>query len=202
MAKKTIEQIADANNSEKIIPQSEDKENFEYAVSIVLQNEGGYVNHKNDKGGATKYGISLNFLKANRIDINKDGIIDNNDVMILDIQTAKQIYYDNFWRKAKCNLITDKHLASNVLDTAVMSGVSKAIKLLQQSLNKLGANLSVDGVLGQKTIDALVKQDPVILNNTLVNERISYYESIAITNPTQKVFLRGWINRAKRFLIQ
>ena len=49
---------------------------FEEAWSYVKENEGGYVNDKNDKGGATKYGVSLRFLKGlerDEGDINGDG---------------------------------------------------------------------------------------------------------------------------------
>ena len=36
--------------------------NFQNAVKKVIQMEGGYNDIKEDRGGATNYGISLNFL--------------------------------------------------------------------------------------------------------------------------------------------
>lgn len=45
---------------------------FEDFVKVILKHEGGYVDHPNDPGGATKYGISLRFLQKNGIDLNLD----------------------------------------------------------------------------------------------------------------------------------
>ncbi len=57
--------------------------NFEKAVEKVLEHEGGYVDHKNDPGGATNYGISLRFVKQSTgidLDVDGDGDIDADDI--------------------------------------------------------------------------------------------------------------------------
>ena len=47
---------------------------FDTAFRHLLGEEGGYVNHPADRGGATNWGISLRFLKAEgKIDANRDG---------------------------------------------------------------------------------------------------------------------------------
>ena len=46
---------------------------FDTAIKKVLKHEGGYVDHKNDPGGATKYGISLRFIRQSNTDLDLDG---------------------------------------------------------------------------------------------------------------------------------
>ena len=40
------------------------KTKFDHAWLYLLKNEGGFVNDKKDRGGPTKYGVSLKFLKG------------------------------------------------------------------------------------------------------------------------------------------
>lgn len=42
---------------------------FEKAHEFTARWEGGYIEHANDPGGATKYGISLRFLKQQGLEV-------------------------------------------------------------------------------------------------------------------------------------
>jgi lysozyme family protein len=55
---------------------------FNQAVKVILQHEGGYVDNPNDPGGATNYGISLRFLADHPEsgDFNGDGEVDAEDI--------------------------------------------------------------------------------------------------------------------------
>jgi lysozyme family protein len=59
-------------------------ERFEYVINIILNNEGGYNNNSNDKGGATKFGISSRSYP----DV---------DIANLTKTEAKNIYKRDFW---------------------------------------------------------------------------------------------------------
>ena len=54
--------------------------------------------------------------------------------------------------------------------------------------------LKVDGIVEEKTITA-VNNAPANFLQTLYKERQEFLERIAKTNPTQKRFLKGWMNR-------
>ncbi len=73
---------------------------FDKAVEKVLRHEGRYVNHPNDPGGATNYGISLRFLKQLGIeeaDIDGDGFLNIEDIKAVTKEHAIRFYKLNFW---------------------------------------------------------------------------------------------------------
>ena len=75
---------------------------FDTAIKKVLKHEGGYVDHKNDPGGATKYGISLRFIKQSNtdLDLDNDGDIDADDIKEMTEDKAKEIYKDKLQLKS------------------------------------------------------------------------------------------------------
>ena len=56
------------------------------------------------------------------------------------------------------------------------------------------------GVLRAKALLALAQQSTKPLNTALVIERLKHYARIVKANPSQAVFLPGWINRAVEHL--
>ena len=67
--------------------------NFDEVYKIVVREiEGGFVNDPRDPGGATKFGISLRFLRSIGLDLNRDGIIDGIDIRGLSHVAAKKIF--------------------------------------------------------------------------------------------------------------
>ncbi len=151
--------------------------NFETAFKLVIQKEGGYVNDPHDKGGETKYGISKK-------------VYPNLDIKNLTLQQAKQIYSKDYWLKSKANQMPAR-LALIHFDTAVNAGVRIAGKLLQRALNRQGFNLTVDGIVGPKTLDAIKKADLDRLLADYTIERSKYY-----LRTKNKRYLRGWLNRS------
>ncbi len=181
---------------------------FSKCVVYTLQYEGidsskggSYVDHPNDKGGATKYGISLAFAKTVK-DLNlmdKDGnrIITKEDIKKLTFDDAVQIYKKYFWDKFGLDEVEDNQKAFLVFDASVNHGSKGAAKIIQKSLNKIGYNLLVDGVYGPKTKAALIEADSQEFIQSFQETRTQYYEAIVRANPSQRVFLNGWLNRIK-----
>jgi lysozyme family protein len=188
------------------------------AVRKLLRIEGGFVDDPADHGGATKYGVSLRFLKAEgEIDLDADGIadfdldmdgdIDGRDIRKLTIGDAIWIYHHFFWRRNDCDSF-EKPIGEMLFDQAVNGGASAARKLLQRAINACGAHLSdftrltVDGAIGDRTRLAMITvlEHPALGMRALaeayreaVRQR---YRAIADRDPSQKRFLKGWLRRA------
>ena len=167
-------------------------------IDDLLEKEGGYVNHPADKGGPTKYGVTLSVLEAWRgFDLRPS------DVENLSKQEAIAIYKHNYYRAPKIDSLPVA-LQPIVFDMAVNMGPSAAIKLLQEVVKLMSGSIAIDGKLGPKTtalcnVAYEVYKDELI--NNLVNRRIDFYERLVDNSPSQAVFLKGWINRAKSFLV-
>ena len=60
---------------------------------FILKWEGGakYTNKKSDKGGATKYGITIATWRTVGYDKNGDGVINEKDVKLLDEEDFKKV---------------------------------------------------------------------------------------------------------------
>lgn len=122
---------------------------FSSAMKYLASLEGGYVNDPDDRGGATKYGISLNFYKQNI-----DRYADEQDIQALTREEAENIYREWFWYPSGVEALNSKDLANRVFALAVNAGIKPAVRVLQKAVNQSGYSLEVDGVLGPKTANA------------------------------------------------
>jgi len=174
-----------------------DKVAFDTAFDFIMKFEGGYVNDKDDPGGATKYGISLVFLRG----VRGYATADSRTILKLTRDDAKKIYKEHFWTPNRLGEIPSD-LAIPVMDTAVNMGYRFAIKNLQRSLNKSGLvseKLSVDGACGNKTV-AAANNANVVKNIELVRayymmNRVIRYIAICERNPKMRKFFFGWLRR-------
>lgn len=150
------------------------------AFNLLMQNEGGYVCHKDDKGGETKYGIS----KAS---------YPNEDIPNLTLERAQEIYKRDYWNRCKCDFLPDC-LSVAVFDFAVNSGTNRAIKYLQMAIT----GIAVDGIIGNQTIGAANRLNPREVLQRYIDLRLTFVAEIIRKNPRQKVFEKGWTNRIER----
>ena len=141
-----------------------------------LNRKVGYVNIPSDRGGETKYGIAQ---KPNP-DVN---------VKQLDLQSAEDIYYDRYWLRGDCDKLPHQ-IAVIHFDSCVNHGVVRAKKMLQQAVNA-----QPDGQIGPKTLQAITSTDPVEVIQSICDIRTNFYKSIVVRDPSQKIFLNGWMNR-------
>lgn len=153
------------------MPEKEPLTNFEKAVLVILENEGGYVNDPNDSGGETKYGISARSFP-------------DLDIKNLTKEQAISIYKKEYWDKIQGDKLPYR-IALQVFDMAVNAGVSVAVKMLQEI-----AGTYKDGVVGKKTLDASAKIDQF----SYFIARLRFYEKAK----DKGGFRQGWINRATK----
>lgn len=159
------------------------REMFDAAIVGVLQNEGDkFTNHPADKGGPTKYGISKKFHP----DV---------DVENLTREQAIEIYWNRYWDGNDYDKLPFP-IGLKLFDLAVNMGKPQAIKLLQRAIRAAGHPLKDDGILGSKTILAANDVIPGILIVAMKSESAGFYRSLVAKNPSQSVFLDGWLNRA------
>ena len=162
---------------------------FERIFDYLLKVEGGYSNDKNDKGGKTKYGIIEEEAR-------KYGY--KGDMQDLTIDFAKNIYLKKYYLGNKLDKVANDKVALSICDWAVNSG-RNGTKNAQTAINQLtNANLDVDGIIGNKTLEALNSADPEKFLEVYHNLQRIYYKGKVEADKTQEKFLTGWLNRVQR----
>ena len=151
---------------------------FEEIVEGVLHREGGYVNHPDDPGGETNYGIA----KRSHPD---------EDIKNMTMDRAATIYEKDYWKPSKATSLP-KSMQECYFDMVVNMGQRRAVKILQEACNSKGCGLVVDGLIGKKTIAASKKIDVTRLQVY----RILYYTNLISRKPKLSSFIVGWIRRA------
>lgn len=167
---------------------------WEDFLQDVIEREGGYVDHVNDVGGPTKYGITIDTLQAYRESYGHTEEVTKADIIKLTISEAKKIYYDLYIDPF--TFIDDYYTAVIVVDAAINHGIKHTVKLLQKAVNAINTDtLKVDGVLGELTKQATNRVDQSKLRNHFIAQRLRFYGNILRANQSQRVFAAGWMNR-------
>jgi lysozyme family protein len=173
--------------------------NFEGVIDGIMGREQGYVDHPNDRGGPTNWGITVAVARANGFD---------GDMRDLPKSLAREIYrkryivrpaFDKVW-------LVDHRIGDELIDTGVNMGPARAAEMLQRWLNgfnKRGsqyADLFVDGAIGEITLAALRKflrwrgdeGARVMVAALNCTQGVRYLE-LAEGNQSQEDFLYGWL---------
>jgi len=168
--------------------------NIDDIIAGVLSNEGGYSNNPNDQGGATNFGITQKVARA-------FGFM--GDMHNLSKETAINIYRKQYVDDPGFGLILpmSEGIAAELVDTGVNMGPNAAGKFLQRALNVLtDTRLVVDGACGPATrsaLQAFLTKRPddgeQLMLKALNCLQGSRYIEIAEANPTQKIFVAGWL---------
>lgn len=146
--------------------------NLTQALKHLLGNEGGYVDHPKDPGGATNYGITQRVARAHGY---------QGDMRNFPLSMALGIYEADYWKPIKADQLPE-HLRFHVFDAAVNSGPSQAIKWLQRA-----AGVADDGIIGPRTLSAATLVTPAKYSAI----RLRFMTDLS-TWPT---FGKGWARR-------
>jgi lysozyme family protein len=164
---------------------------FAKAISVVLAHEGGFVDDKDDPGGATNYGISARYWREEHGEK-----LTPDQMRALTREQAIAEYQHAWWDRYGFGGIRDQALATKILDMAVNMGAEQATLILQRSLNELGNHVTVDGTFGPRTLHATNISDSTRLVGKLVVHQSDFYRGLARSKPAMAKFLVGWLQRA------
>ncbi len=158
--------------------------NHKILEPFILRWEGGFVNDKDDLGGATNMGVTLAAYRS--VFGSKKTV---NDLRRMTRVQWGVIFKKYYWDKWKADDIKDQNVANILVDWVWASG-AYGIKIPQRVLG-----VDVDGIVGPNTIAAVNARDGRDLFDTIKQERKGFIERICQTRPQNKKFKNGWMNR-------
>lgn len=160
------------------------KENFDTSFTRVMQSEGGYVWDRDDAGGETNHGVTIGAWGAYL-----GRAIQPGEMKALTLDAVKPFYKQMYWDKVRGDdLPTGVDYV--VFDFAVNAGVSRAAKFLQRAVGAVD-----DGVIGGGTLGKVAVTNKERLLKSFVDQKQRFYNGLALTNPSQQKFLKGWLAR-------
>ena len=154
-------------------------------IPFILRWEGGFANNPLDRGGATNKGITIGTYRQF---YGKERTVD--DLKALSNDEWLHIFLAGYWRPWKAGDIENQAVANICVDWAWASGVRTAIKEVQSLVG-----VSVDGIVGPKTLSAINGMPPRHLFEKIKSARLQFVLAIVRRSPSQKVFINGWKNR-------
>jgi lysozyme family protein len=168
---------------------------FTLAIPAVLQHEGGFVNDAADPGGATDFGVSLRWLKAQGLLTELEHSTQTDDPILavkkMTQADASGFYFQFWWDAYKYTTIDSQPVANKILDLSVNLGAPRAHRMVQSAIG-----VKADGVLGMTTYGEINHTSPASLILTLKNTQASFYRNLVAAKPQMNVFLAGWLKRA------
>lgn len=168
-------------------------------IADIIEREGGFVDHPADRGGPTKYGITLRTLRAERPLATVD------DLKALTKDEAAAIYRQRYLFDYGFDRIKDASLRALVVDSTVHHGAGRpeghggpekvgSIHLLQRAMG-----VDDDGIFGIIT-ERAANLSPNLTRRAMVRERSLFMARIVVNDPSQLPFLIGWLKRAFQFI--
>ena len=155
----------------------------------------GYANDPDDLGGATMVGVTIATYKEY---CRKKGYPVPTIDRLRNMTYAQwlDILKTMFWDRWQADKIANQSVAEILVDWVWASG-KYGITIPQQVLG-----VTVDGVVGPKTLAALNKQNPAQFFARIVAERKAYIDRICASRPVNNKYKRGWLNRLNAIKFQ
>lgn len=172
---------------------------IETLVTAVIAREGGFVDHPDDRGGPTRWGITEAVARAN-------GYI--GPMAALPKAEAERIYRLVYWDRPGFAAVAAHapHIAAECFDTGINMGVGVAIGFLQRALNALNRNgrdyddIAIDRALGPATLAAVKglltargREGEAVLLKAIEALQGERYIALAESRPANESFAFGWL---------
>jgi len=159
---------------------------FDNAFDLLMEIEGGFVDHPDDPGRATKYGIS----KRSHPEV---------DIANLTEAGAKAIYKAEYW-PWYMDRVTDWGVAAEMFEQLVNMRPRTAVKIWQRALRYLGAEIAVDGQFGAVTlrnINGYSRRMRTPLLKALNGVQFMHFLKLVEGGERFDAFARGWLRRVE-----
>jgi len=187
-------------------------------IDEIIRREGSaFTDHPADRGGPTKYGITLATLRAFHKKRQWKGIPTVADLQRLTETRARAIYLEEYVDGPGYDQIENDALRALVVDSAVQHGQDNATVFVQKALTMRGWKIDVDGNFGPKTLQAL-KSDVSIASVRpvyahILAMRCVFYGQLITRDPVraeaakagyrlQAENAHGWANRLGEFIAE
>jgi lysozyme family protein len=171
---------------------------FESAIPTILRHEGGFNNDPQDAGGATNFGVSLRWLKAQGLleDLEQQDRTQDEIAVVKQMtqDQAAALYKAYWWNPYNYGAIDSQLVATKIFDTAVNLGAPRAHRIVQACLGF--PQEQRDGILGPKTMAEINAAGAAPLVVQIQNMQAAFYRQLVAVNPARQKFLQGWLNRA------
>jgi len=165
---------------------------FQPIFDKLMAIEGGFA--EDDAGcGPVKYGINAKFLKLLKLPHSRD------DVFNMTLDYARAIYIRVYWNPYKVGAILSQALAQTFYIGLINLPSKRACKYLQAAANSLGARLTVDGLIGSKTLAAINAPNVSGTIREVFKQLLrGWYHYLAETYPDKhRKHLKGWLARVE-----
>lgn len=149
---------------------------FNTIFDRLMKHEGGYVNHPNDPGGETMWGVTKRVAQAHGY---------YGSMRRLPKTLAKEITEKSYYKAVKGDQL-DRLIAWQLTDAAYNHGNRRAVKFLQAAVG-----VNQDGLIGPRTLAAVNAMDKNYVVYLFNAERIEFYTRLR----TWQTFGRGWARR-------
>lgn len=149
---------------------------FDQAFDRLISHEGGYVNHPDDPGGETMFGVTLRVAR-------EFGYMGR--MRELPREMAKEIARQAYWQRVKAD---EYHSAIGfqVFDAAYNHGIENAVRFLQRAVR-----VADDGKVGPVTLKAIQAMSVTDVLARFNAERLEFYTKLS----TWQSFGKGWARR-------
>lgn len=172
----------------------------ERIIDGVIQREGGFVDHPDDKGGATKYGITWKTYEVwkkggGHRHAEEDGVVLPEDVIDITPEIARMIYHEKYVTSPRWPEVAEGPLLELLVDSGVHSGPGQAIKWFQRALG-----LNADGIIGPLTRARAKDCDARLVYVDVLSRRMAFMGYLVKRDASYRPFMEGWMKRMGYFV--